>query len=135
MIKVLEEILCSLNYAPPNAPASRENAPVSVKSGVVLHPLSDYGKTTNEDCDLLRFALFCKKCSTTGVIKLKNISPQNVPKHGIFGHFEKGINYDKNTFRLPRQHLPQHHVRKRHDAPGRSKKSIRRHSNRICRHA
>lgn len=102
MIKVLEEILCSLNYAPPNAPASRENAPVSVKSGVVLHSLSDYGKTTNEDCDLLRFALFCKKCSTTGVIKLKNISPQNVPKHGIFGHFEKGINYDKNTFRVPR---------------------------------
>ncbi len=76
-----------------NAPASRENAPVSVKSGVVLHPLSDYGKTTNEGCDLLRFAPFCKKCSTKGV-KLKNISPQNVPKHGIFGHFEKGIYYD-----------------------------------------
>lgn len=88
-----------------NAPANRENAPVSVKSGVVLHPLSDYGKTTNEGCDLLRFALFCKKCSTTGVIKLKNISPQNVPKHGTSGHFEKGKNYDKNTFHLPRQYL------------------------------
>lgn len=53
-------------------------------------PLSDYGKTTNEGCEMLRFALFCKKCSTTGVIKLKNISPQYVPKHGVFGHFEKG---------------------------------------------
>lgn len=39
-----------------------ENAPVSVKSGVVLHPLSDYEKTTIEGCDLLRFAPFCKKC-------------------------------------------------------------------------
>jgi hypothetical protein len=37
------------------------------------------------------------------VIKLKNISPQNVPKHGTSGHFEKGKNYDKNTFHLPRQ--------------------------------
>lgn len=64
------------------------------KIRVVLHPLSNYGKTTNEGCDLLRFAPFCQKCSTTGVKKLKNISPQNVPKHGIFGHFEKGINYD-----------------------------------------
>jgi hypothetical protein len=71
-----------------------ENAPVSVKSGVVLHPLSDYGKTTNEGCDLLRFAPFCKKCSTTRAIKLKNISPQNVLKHGISGYFEKGKNYD-----------------------------------------
>ena len=66
MIKMLEEILCSLNYAPPNAPASKENAPVSVKSGAVLHPLSDYGKITNEGCDLLRFAPFCKKCYNRG---------------------------------------------------------------------
>lgn len=66
-----------------NALASRENAPVSVKSEVVLPPLSDYGKTMIEGCDLLRFVPFCKKCSTTGVIKLKNVSPQNVPKHGI----------------------------------------------------
>ena len=79
---------------PLNAPASRENEPVSVKSGVVLHPLSDYGKTTNEGCDLLRFALFCKKCSKTRVLILKIRSPQNVPKHSTFGHSEKGKNYD-----------------------------------------
>lgn len=84
-------------------PLNLKCTPPIPKIGVVLHPLSDYGKTTNEGCDLLRFALFCKKCSTTGVIKLKNISPQNVPKHGTSGHFEKGKNYDKNTFRLPRQ--------------------------------
>ena len=85
-----------------HTPKPKMHPPIP-KIGVVLHPLSDYGKTTNEGCDLLRFALFCKKCSTTGVIKLKNISPQNVPKHGTSGHFEKGKNYDKNTFHLPRQ--------------------------------
>lgn len=88
----MNKVLCthSLN----NAPASRENAPVSVKSGVVLHPLSDYGKTTNEGCELPRFAPFCKKCSKTRALIFKIRSPQNVPKHGVFGHFEKGINYD-----------------------------------------
>lgn len=54
-----------------NAPANRENAPVSVKSGVVLHPLSDYGKTTNEGCELPRFAPFCKKCSKTRALIFK----------------------------------------------------------------
>ncbi len=41
----------------------------------------------------MRFAtLFpiLQKCIITRVIKLKTISPQNVPKHGIFGYFEKG---------------------------------------------
>ena len=50
--------------------------------------------TTNEGCELSRLAPFCKKCSKTRVLIFKIRSPQNVSKHGVFGHFEKGINYD-----------------------------------------
>lgn len=71
--------ILSLNYAP----VSRKMHPFPQKGGVVLHPLSDYGKTTIEGCDLLRFAPFCKKCDKIRAINLKNISPQNVPKHGV----------------------------------------------------
>lgn len=55
-----------------------------------MHSLSDYGKTTNEGCDLPHFA----KSVVQQGDKTKNISSQNVPKHGVFGRFEKGIYYD-----------------------------------------
>lgn len=86
--------ILSLNNAPPKCTREPGNAPVSIKMRVVLHPLPDYGKTTNEGCELLRFAPFCKKCSKTRALILKIISPQNAPKHGVFGHFEKGKNND-----------------------------------------
>ena len=75
-------------------PLNLKCTPPIPKIGVVLHPLSDYGKTTNEGCELPRFTPFCKKCSKTRALIFKIRSPQNVPKHGVFGHFEKGINYD-----------------------------------------
>ena len=61
---------------------------------VVTTGCIDYDLTTTHGIELLRFALFCKKCS----LQLKNScscrSGQNAQKHGIIGHFERRKIYD-----------------------------------------
>lgn len=49
---IMSRKVLSLNYASPNAPFCRGNAPFSQKA-VYFCYLIDYGKTTNEDCELI----------------------------------------------------------------------------------
>lgn len=47
--------------------------------------------------------------------------PGILAKQGILGQNKEFENNDKDFIHLPRQHLPLHHGRERHDAPGQPK--------------
>lgn len=59
--------------------------------------------TTTDGSDLLRFAVFCKKCSLYDENKCSRRVGQNAPKLGISRQFERRKNNDSSTFRMPRQ--------------------------------
>lgn len=61
--------------------------------------------TTTDGSDLLRFAVFCKKCSLYDENKCSRRVGQNAPKLGISRQFERRKNNDSSTFRMPRQGL------------------------------
>ena len=61
--------------------------------------------TTTDGSDLLRFAVFCKKCSLYDENKCSRRVGQNAPKLGISRQFERRKNNDSSTFRMPRQCL------------------------------
>ena len=58
--------------------------------------------TTTDGSDLLRFAVFCKKCSLYDENKCSRRVGQNAPKLGISRQFERRKNNDSSTFRMPR---------------------------------
>ncbi len=58
------EIL-SLNNAPPKCIRQPGECTCFSKKRSSFASLSDYGKTMNEGCELLRFAPFCKTCQNT----------------------------------------------------------------------